>query len=155
MAFPHSCASSRSSVNSLGVPVRGFSLIELMVVVVIVGVLAMIALPSYRQYVLRGHRTDVQAYMSDVATRQQNFLLDRRAYASSITDAPSANGLGLTIPASLSTWYTVTTTPDNSARPPSFVVTAVPTSLQSADSCATLTLDQSGTKTATGTGSCW
>lgn len=134
---------------------RGFTLVELMIVVVIVAVLVGLALPSYRQYVMRGHRADAQAFLSDLAARQQHFLLDRRSYAVSITDPASVNGLALTVPASVSAWYAVTLVTDNAARPPGFVLSATPTAAQAADSCGELNLDQSGNKSAAGTGACW
>jgi type IV pilus assembly protein PilE len=126
-----------------------------MIVVAIVAILAAVAVPSYRSYVLRSHRADVQALLSDIAARQQHFLMDRRSYAVSVSGAASANGLAMTVPASVSTWYTVTVTTDNTARPPVFTASAVPTSAQAADTCGTLTINQQGTKSASGTGTCW
>ncbi|MGV3741145.1 MAG: type IV pilin protein [Burkholderiaceae bacterium] len=60
---------------------HGFTLIELMVTVAIVAILAAVAIPSYQQYVIRGHRTAAQAQMMDIANRQQQYLLANRAYA--------------------------------------------------------------------------
>ncbi len=136
---------------------RGFTLIELMITVAIIAILAAIAMPSYQDYVRKSRRADAQAFMSDVVARQQHFLLDRRAYAVSITDAPTANGLGMTIPPNVQSFYTVTFNPatDNTASPPSFTVQGTPVGAQSADKCAVLSIDQRGVKSATGTGTCW
>jgi type IV pilus assembly protein PilE len=60
---------------------RGFTLIELMVTVAIIAILAAVAMPSYQQYVIRGHRTAAQAQMMDIANRQQQYLLANRTYA--------------------------------------------------------------------------
>ena len=49
---------------------RGFTLIEVMIVVVIVAILASIAFPSYQRYVLRSHRVEAQALLSEAAARQ-------------------------------------------------------------------------------------
>lgn len=125
----------------------GFSLIELMIAIVIVGILASIALPSYRDYVRRGWRAETQAHMMDIAGRQGQFLIDNRAYASTVS------ALGLTTPSSITGKYTIAIVADDS--PPAFTVTATPTGDQANDQCGTLTLDSTGAKTASGTGSCW
>lgn len=154
MAVSHHPASRSSPTGSRRVAINGFTLIELMITVVIISILAGLALPSYRQFVLRGHRADAQAFLSEVVARQQHFLLDRRSYAISITDAASANGLAMTVPTTISTWYVLTVETDNSA-PPTFVAKATPTTAQAADTCGTLIIDQKGTKSVSGTGSCW
>jgi type IV pilus assembly protein PilE len=70
---------------------KGFTLIELMVTIVIVAILASIAIPSYREYVIRGNRTAAQAVMMEIATRQQQFFVANRTYA-------TAAQLGFTLP---------------------------------------------------------
>jgi type IV pilus assembly protein PilE len=126
----------------------GFSLIELLIAVVIVGILASVALPAYQKYVLRGNRAEAQAFMMDIASRQGQYLIDNRAYASTIS------ALSLTTPSTISAKYTITlNAPD--ANPPAFTVTAAPVGNQINDTCGTLTLNNAGAKTASGTGSCW
>ena len=65
--------------------VRGFTLIEIMIVVVIIGVIASIALPSYREHVLRGYRVEGQALLSAAAARQERYRTQNNAYASTAT----------------------------------------------------------------------
>jgi type IV pilus assembly protein PilE len=73
----------------------GFTLIELMITVAIVAILAAVALPSYRQYVVRSKRSAAQAQMMDIANRQQQFLLANRSYA----DKTALTASGYALPA--------------------------------------------------------
>lgn len=62
---------------------RGFTLIEVMVTVAILGILAMVAIPSYRDYVLRGHLSDATNGLSTVRAQMERHYLDNRTYATS------------------------------------------------------------------------
>lgn len=72
---------------------KGFTLIEVMIVVAIIGILAAIAYPSYDEYVKRGNRTEGQAFLSDVAARQERYFSQNNAY---ITDVANIAKLGVT-----------------------------------------------------------
>lgn len=84
----------------------GFTLIELMVAVAIVGILAAIALPSYRDFVMRGNRSAAQAEMMDIANRQQQFLLANRSYA----DKATLEASGYVLPSDVASNYSYTIT---------------------------------------------
>jgi type IV pilus assembly protein PilE len=76
---------------------RGFTLIELMIVVVIIAILASIGIPSYRQYVIRSTRTEAKTALLRVQAAQEKFYLQQNKYATTdaeLTSAPPA-GLGL------------------------------------------------------------
>ncbi|WP_313024666.1 type IV pilin protein [Pseudomonas lopnurensis] len=64
----------------------GFTLIELMIVVAIIGILAAIAYPSYDEYVKRGNRTEGQALLSDASARQERYFAQNNTYITSDAD---------------------------------------------------------------------
>ena len=120
---------------------KGFTLIELMIVVAVVGILSMVALPQYQQYVIRGNRAAAEAFMMDVANRQKQFLLDARSYA------PDLATLTMTAPTNVSNNYNVTVSaPVVAGAPPTFTVTATPVAGSKQANDGTLTLDDLGTK---------
>lgn len=130
---------------------RGVTLIELMIVIVVVAILASIAVPSYRQYVLRSHRTEAKTALMNVAAAQEKFYLQNNTYTDELTDAPP-DGLG--IPATTEHgYYTIAIAAG--ADETEFSATATATGGQAQDThCATFTIDQAGAKSATNA-DCW
>jgi type IV pilus assembly protein PilE len=121
--------------------VRGFSLIEVLVVMGIIGILASIALPSYQKYLTSSNRSAAQSHLLDIAQAQQQFLADNRAYASTLAELN-----GMTTPAKVSDNFTITI--DVSAGPPpTFMITATPKAGTQQASDVTLTINQAGNKT--------
>jgi type IV pilus assembly protein PilE len=117
--------------------VAAFTLIELMIAVVVVAILAVVSLPGYAELVRRGARADAQAFLAEVALRQQQRLAERRAYAGSLT------ALGLEAPRSVAGRYVLTMTVP-AAVPPAFTISAAPQGAQAAEGCGTLSLSSSG-----------
>ena len=119
---------------------RGFTLIELMVTLTIVAVLAAVAYPTYLAQVREANRAEAQQFLIDLASREQQYLMDARAYGG-LTD------LGASVPERLARYYTVTVTVNNGVRPPAFTLTATPvgSSIQAVD--GTLTLSSTGART--------
>jgi type IV pilus assembly protein PilE len=130
----------------------GITLIELMVALVIVAILAGIAVPSYRQHIIKTHRAEAKAALLNLMANQEKFYLQNNTYAGNalLDDAPPA-GLGL--PATTENGhYTLAIT---AADDESFTATATATGGQAVDTdCATFTLTSAGVKTAT-SAKCW
>lgn len=127
---------------------KGFTLIELMIVVVIVSILATVAFPSYSQYVIRANRSAVQTFMLDVASRAEQYRLDARNYPTGL--GMGAGQLNVTVPADVSPNYTITLTANNAATPPTYTITAQPVVGSRQAGTSTLTLNSAGDKTPAG-----
>lgn len=121
----------------------GFTLMEVMIVVVIVGILASIALPSYRNHVIKGNRAAAQAVMMDIANREQQWLLANREYAV-FTNNPADGVLYYPLPDEVSNNYTFAITV-GTGTVPSFDITFTAIGAQASD--GDLTLDSEGNKT--------
>lgn len=70
---------------------KGFTLIELMIVVVVIAILASVAWPSYQEYIKRSRRSDAQSLMLAISSKEQQVMLDRRQY----TDLTGTGGLNM------------------------------------------------------------
>lgn len=120
-------------------PVAGFTLLEVMIAVVVVGILAAIALPSYSAHLRKSARADAQSTLTDAAARQQQFLVDRRRYAGSMAT------LGVAPSADAAAKYTFAIAAVD-GPPPSFTLTATATGEQAKDKCPVLTIDNAGNR---------
>ena len=141
----------------------GFTLIELMIVVAIVAILASIAIPSYRSYIIKSNRSAAESFILSVANKQEQFLFDARKYAGIAADPGDATGLATlnitVIPADVSRHYDILIGLVG-ISPPAYKVTAQPKGNQAtADSvCGSVSINQAGVKATTGSGSvtqCW
>ena len=149
----------------------GFTLIELVIVIVIVSILAAVALPGFQDAMRKGRRADAKEGLMDAANRQERYMLDRSAYTRDMEDL----GFGDDPNISLEGHYLIdvdeaaTTalcspvyggTDNTISSPPCYVLTATPVSggAQAGDArCTKFIMDSTGAKSAEGStpDECW
>jgi len=143
---------TRTFINNVPANIKGFTLLEVMITVAIIGILAAVTYPSYNEYIWRSHRTEAQQELIRLANLQEQLFVDQRTYTSNMSDlgVPVSEG-GYQIPRhSDKKLYTITGTKDGRT----FILSAKAQGVQVKDTgCTTLTINESGLKTPT-TG-CW
>ena len=137
-------------------PHKGFTLIEVMIVVAIVGILAAIALPSYNEYIRRGHRAEARA-----ALLQGAQWMERAATATGTYPLTASFPTTLTTMQSGRYTVAVASPPASAASGAAFTLTATPAGGQVGDKCGSYTLTHSGVRGAASAASgalvteCW
>lgn len=146
---------------------RGFTLIELMIVVVVVALLAAIALPSFMSQVRASRRSDAVATLSQIQQAQERWRSNCPCYSSSLTvantgcpatDCANGSGLGLTFSTTNYT-YAMSVAPAI-GTPNTYTITATGQGGQASDratgtSCATLTVTVTNSVPVTTPAACW
>lgn len=147
---------------------KGFTIVELLIVVAIIGILAAIAIPSYQNYVNRAGRTDGQTWLMTVMQAQERFYSQNQTYTANL----GVGGLGLVNPSGGAVAANGTLTSEdgryaisaaacaNAVIANCVTLTATAQGQQAArdTECGNLTLDSRGTKGESGTGdvdACW
>lgn len=117
----------------LAARMRGVTLIELMIVIAVVALLASLAVPSYREYVLRTNRMEAVNMLLDVAACQERGYIKFNQYATTRCLTPNTTENGN---------YVITMTTTNTNQ--NYALTATPQGAQANDSCVNLTLTDQG-----------
>ena len=139
---------------------RGFTIMEMLIVLAIVAILAAIAAPAYSRYVQRSRRIEGQVLANTIAQAQERHFATYNRYANNLTGGGidrlgfSTAGCGLVASETCKYSATIATTNNNQ----NFTVTVIPRLVQAVDVCGSLTLTGTGVKAFTGTetnGKCW
>lgn len=131
----------------------GVTLIELLVVMVVVGILAAIAVPSYQRQVMRTHRAAARACLNEHAQFMERFYTSNLTYE--VDDEPA---LGCETDGNLNVNYVFEFPAEPTQRTYTVQARPIGTQLTRDTQCATLTLNQAGLRGETGTGTvadCW
>lgn len=138
---------------------RGFTLIELMVVVAIVAILAAIAIPSYSRYIYRGRRAEGQALLMHIANAQERYYAVQHRYGDLVAIGYSS---AATAVSESGHYHAQVTLQDTNGEGQAYVATATGQGVQAADACGALTIDNTGTRlpalsdaTRNTNGRCW
>ena len=127
---------------------RGFTLIEILVVMVVIGILAAIAVPSYQSQMRRGTRSAAQALMMDIANKEQFYLQSFRTYFDCASPCTNMTAIGIpALPQEVTNFYNLKIDKDDVALPPTFIITAAVKSGTRQTADGDLTLNSIGTKT--------
>lgn len=114
---------------------RGFTLIEVMITVAIVGILAMVAYPSYRDYIIRGNVPEATSRLATKQVQMEQFFQDNRTYV---------GGPGCTLDQTSSKYFDFSCTGAGAATATTYTITATGKGSMAG---INYTIDQTGAKT--------
>lgn len=142
--MPISVKMSKTSIKQ-----QGFTLIEMMIVVAIIGVLAAIAYPSYQQYVIKTKRTDMMSEMQNIASQIESRKLAQGSYSN--ISAKVKTDFAIAYPRQGAQLYDVTInpitlTPPNNTLTAKWIIIAIPRSNTQMKSDGNLTLNYQNIK---------
>jgi type IV pilus assembly protein PilE len=135
---------------------RGFTLLELMIVVAVVGILAAIAVPSYREYITRSKITEATSQLSDLRIKMEQYFMDNRRY-STTTGGGTCGIPGGNTPTTSGTQYftyTCASSNANAAGDQQFTITATGVSAKGMSGFV-YTINHANTRGTTTVGSGW
>ncbi len=125
----------------------GVTLMELLTVMVVIGILTAIAVPSYRRYLIRAQRSDASTALLRVQTSEEKFYLQKGTYSTDLTSAPKDGGLGIGATSERG-FYDLKVDP----TPTGYTATAKPNSTKGGQAddktCGTFSVSETGIKKA-------
>ncbi|WP_409524648.1 type IV pilin protein [Nitrincola sp. MINF-07-Sa-05] len=137
---------------------KGFTLIEVMIVVAIVGILAAIAYPGYQEYIMKSRRGTAQACLLEMAQYMERTYTTNLRYnsANAATTQTTLRSMGCASANGLNNFYTFNL-PEASFAANAFIIEAVPQGIQATrdTGCGTHRINQLGGKSNTGSDTCW
>jgi type IV pilus assembly protein PilE len=140
----------RTGLRKMVRHMRGVTLLELMIVTVIIGIMAAIAYPNYRQFVARAKRNEAKAALLQIAQNQERFYLQNNTYTTNMTQLgfPIVGGY-ITDTESYSITVTVADANDFTA------IATYQNADDEAGKCLTFNIDGRGGKTSAPYDDCW
>lgn len=132
---------------------RGFTLIELAIVLIIIAILAAIAIPAYSRYAFRARRTEGQQLLQSMAIAEERWYATNNQYG-------TLSQIGFNTTTSQNGYYNADIPASAGTSAQAFLIEAVPQGAQAADACQKLTINNAGAKTpvdpiSNPNGNCW
>jgi len=124
---------------------KGFSLIELMIVVAVIGILAAVAYPAYQDYVMKSRRGEAMNSLAEIRLAQEKYRANNTQFA------PDLTTLGLSV-TSENGYYSLATT---ASAGTDFSATATPANQQLGDSCGVFKVTRNGPDYSSANADCW
>ena len=130
---------------------RGFTLIEVLTVVVVVGLLAAVAYPSYSSQIVKSRRADAKQALVELAQKLERFYTENSTFVGA-----SLGSSGIYGTTSAGGYYSLAISTQTASG---YTITATPTGMQAGDACGSFGYDQAGNKTVSGgsltASACW
>ncbi len=127
-------------------PLKGFTLVELMTVILIVGILFGVGVPAYRNFVMRAQRAEAKTTLMRVQAQQEKFYMQNNTYTTDVNNPPP---VGLGIPASENLYYNIAIVADAGGLTVGYSASATPAAGSpqlNDDDCALFRVDQRGVR---------